>query len=96
MVTSLFALMAYLSLVFSTGRLPSGSGAWSRLARLGGPLWRSPSSSPPPDPPATDLIPDIVAEGGGFAVALVVLVGAVFSLVVRFLRSVGEERAQLS
>lgn len=48
MITSLFAFMAYLSPGVSHRAPPLGSGAWSRLARLGGPLWRSPSSSPRP------------------------------------------------
>lgn len=94
MVTNLFSFMAYLSLVFPSGRLPSG-GAWGRAARVGTAALTVAVLLPATRPPGTNLVSDVVSESG-FAIAVVILLVAVVSLVVRWRRSEGDLRIQLA
>lgn len=99
-----FALLAYTTLVFPSGRLPSRAGPWSTVARTVAvalpvfvlPLpfvrvsWGAAESMVIP----FGFLPFWVGPVGMAATVVSLLCGAL-SLVVRYRRSAGEERAQL-
>jgi hypothetical protein len=101
--TTVFALFTYIMLVFPTGRLDSWHGWRARVARLvvgmlaafvlaevvG--LMMTVSRGEIPISPVWDVL-----LGWGYIWTLLLLVGGAVSLVVRFRRSTGERRAQLS